>query len=315
MNNNIIWLVRREIWENRSLWIAPLVVAGVILVITAFGGVHIGEHDTFWFGTGHTNLENIPDAQRDEVRQTMASVHDKQEMIYAFTLTMLTSVQMFSMMIVVFFYLLDAVLTERKDRSILFWKSLPLSDTEVVLSKVVTALVVAPLIVLVVSAVVGMLFGPVLWVRFHGSLVGDMMMPWNAGIWLKMQGAFWMMTIAGILWFLPVAAYLLLVSVWARRNAFLWAILPPLALLAIEALLTHTRYFGHFLGRRFIGVFELMNFDSGSRLASNDTMPGFAELAGHIGRVFTSLETWAGVLAGVVMILVVIRIRRFRDDS
>jgi hypothetical protein len=111
---------------------------------------------------------------------------------------------------VVFFYLLDALLSERKDRSILFWKSLPVSDTEVVVSKLATALIVAPVIVLLVSTVVQLLFGPIMWMRFHGSLVGDMMMPWNAGIWLQLQAAFWMMTVAGIFWFLPLAAYLLL---------------------------------------------------------------------------------------------------------
>ena len=57
------------------------------------------------------------------------------------------------MVIVVFFYLLDSLLAERKDRSILFWKSLPVSDTEVVLSKLATALVVAPVFVLLVSSV------------------------------------------------------------------------------------------------------------------------------------------------------------------
>jgi ABC-2 type transport system permease protein len=313
--NNTLWLIRRELWENRSLWIAPLVVAGVILLVTAFGGVHIGEHDTFWFGTGHTNLENIPEAQREEVRHTIATVRDKQEMIYAFTLSMLTSVQMFTMIIVVFFYLLDALLSERKDRSILFWKSLPVSDTEVVLSKLLTALIVAPVIVLVISAVVEVLFGPILWMRFHGSLVGDLMMPWNVGIWLQIQAAFWMMTLAAILWFLPLAAYLLLVSVWARRNAFLWAILPPLSLLAIEGLLTHTRYVGNFLGRRLVGMFQIMDLNTGSRMGESNRMPAFSELASDIGHVFTSYETWAGAAVGVAFILVIIRIRRFRDDS
>jgi ABC-2 type transport system permease protein len=207
------------------------------------------------------------------------------------------------------------LLSERKDRSILFWKSLPVSDTEVVVSKLATALIVAPVIVLLVSTVVQLLFGPIMWMRFHGSLVGDMMMPWNAGIWLQLQAAFWMMTVAGIFWFLPLAAYLLLVSVWARRNAFLWAILPPLSILAIEGLLTHTHYFGDFLGRRLVGMFEIMNFDSGSRSGLDGSMPSFGELVSHIGRVFTSYETWAGLAVGVALIVVVIRIRRFRDDS
>ena len=80
------------------------------------------------------------------------------QIIYAITLSTFTAVQLFTMVIVLFFYLLDSLLAERKDRSILFWKSLPVSDTEVVLSKLLTAAVVVPLFVLVVSAVLQVLF-------------------------------------------------------------------------------------------------------------------------------------------------------------
>ena len=83
---------------------------------------------------------------------------DKKQIIYAITLSTFTAVLLFTMVIVLFFYLLDSLLAERKDRSILFWKSLPVSDTEVVLSKLLTAAVVVPLFVLVVSSVLQVLF-------------------------------------------------------------------------------------------------------------------------------------------------------------
>ena len=40
---------------------------------------------------------------------------------------------------------------ERKDRSVLFWKSLPVSDRDTVLSKAVSALVVAPTLAISVA--------------------------------------------------------------------------------------------------------------------------------------------------------------------
>jgi ABC-2 type transport system permease protein len=149
----------------------------------------------------------------------LSEVAGKGQMIYAFTLAMLTMVQLFALVLVLFFYLLDSLLAERKDRSILFWKSLPVSDTEVVTSKLLTAAVAAPALVLLLSAVVHVLFRLVVWARFHGSIVGDVMPLFDLEVWLKVQAASWVMTVTAIVWYLPLVGYLMLVSVWARRNA------------------------------------------------------------------------------------------------
>lgn len=312
--NNMIWLIRREFWENRSLWIAPLVIAGVILVLTAFGGVHIGREETFWFGTGTSDLEGMSTTDREHLNQAMGEVSGKRDMIYAFTLSMLTTVQMFALVIVIFFYLLDTLLAERKDRSILFWKSLPVSDAEVVSSKLLTASVAAPVFVLLLSAVVQVLFGLVVWARFSGSVVGMVMPVFDAGVWLQVQAAAWLMTVSAIVWYLPLIGYLLLVSVWARRNAFLWAVLPPVSVLIIEAMLAQSHHFADFLGRRFAGHLEIMDFSSRS-FGDDGDLPALGELASHIVRVFTSYETWVGVAVAAAFIFVTIRIRRVRDDS
>ena len=312
--NNMLWLIRREFWENRSLWIAPLVIAGVILVLTAFGGVHIGQNETFWFGTGTSDLEGMSPADREHLNNALSQVTDKRQMIYAFTLMMLTSVQLLALVIVVFFYLLDTLLAERKDRSILFWKSLPVSDAEVVTSKVLTAAVAAPVFVLLLSAVLQVLFGLVVWARFHGSVVGEVMPVFDAGVWLQVQAASWLMTFTAIVWYLPLLGYLLLVSVWARRNAFLWAVLPPVSVLIIEGMLNQSHEFADFLGRRFAGHLELMDLGSNGFNGDRD-MPGVSEVLEAVSRVFASPETWLGALAAAAMIFGAIRIRRFRDDS
>ena len=300
--NNILWLIRREIWENRSLWIAPLALAGFLVVVSAFGGVHVGENDNFWFGTamGNQELHGLdPDL-------------DKRRMIYGFAISMFTTIQLAVLGIVVFFYLLDSLLSERKDRSILFWKSLPLSDTEVVTSKVLTGLVVAPVFVLLLSAVTQLLFGLVWWMRFGGTTLGNVLMPWDAMTWLKVQAVFWMMAPAAILWYLPIAGFLLVVSVWARKNSFLWAVLPWVALTAIEGLLMQSHHVANFLGDRFGGVFRIMAYEPSSKVTSDNAL---AEVASHIGRVFTQYDTWLGVIAAAAVVFAAIRIRRYRDDS
>jgi ABC-2 type transport system permease protein len=312
--NNMLWLVRREVWENRSLWIAPLVIAGVILVTAAFGGIHVGNGDEFSMGWNSDSGIDLSEEDRQNIRSAIATAPlDKKQMVYAITLATFTAVQLFSMVIVLFFYLLDSLLAERKDRSILFWKSLPVSDTEVVLSKLLTAAVVAPLFVLLVSSVLQVLFAVVWSVRFNDTGLGEMLMAWDGEVWLTLQGSFLMVIITSILWYLPLLAYLLLVSVWARRNAFLWAVLPPLAVLTIENMILGSNHFGDFLGRRLIGVFELVESSIGSVHGSGMIKVG--EVFQAVSGVFASYETWLGVLAAAAMIFATIRIRRFRDDS
>jgi ABC-2 type transport system permease protein len=312
--NNMIWLIRREIWENRSLWIAPLVVAGVILVISAFGGIHVGDHGNFSMNFDSDSKIDISEHDRETIRSAMATAPlDKKQIVYAITLSTFTAVQLFTMVIVLFFYLLDSLLAERKDRSILFWKSLPVSDTSVVLSKLLTAAVVVPLFVLVVSSVLQVLFALVWSVRFSGTIIGDALMAWDGPTWIRLQGSFLLVIVTAILWYLPLIAYLMVVSVWARRNAFLWAVLPPVAILTIENMILGSNHFGEFLGRRFGGVFQLLENKIGSVHGSG--MLTVRDVFDAVSGVFASHETWLGVLAAAVMIFGAIRIRRFRDDS
>jgi ABC-2 type transport system permease protein len=240
----------------------------------------------------------------------------KKQIIYAITLSTFTAVQLFTMIIVLFFYLLDSLLAERKDRSILFWKSLPVSDTQVVLSKLLTAAVVTPVFVLVVSSALQVLFAGVWSMRFSGSVLGDALMAWDGSTWLKIQASFLLLLASAILWYLPILTYLMVVSVWARRNAFLWAVLPPVSILAIEGLILQSHNFGNFLGRRFIGMFQILQASSGKMFGDeNEGIVTVGEVLKSVTAVFTHYETWAGVLAAAAMIFAAIRIRRYRDDN
>jgi ABC-2 type transport system permease protein len=300
----VTMLIRREIWENRTLWIAPLVIAGLILFAAAFGGIHFGDSDHWWFDKGH-----VP-----ETVNHLDPGHDKRSAIYGMAMASFTMVQLVVLGVSVFFYLLDSLLAERKDRSILFWKSLPISDTEVVASKALTALVVAPLYVLAVSAVTQLLFGIVWYLRMGHNFPANLLVPFDGGTWLQVQGGFLVLVPAVLLWYLPIAGYLLLVSVWARKNAFLWAILPWVALLLIEGMLTQTRYVANFLGHRLGGLFQIMHLDD-MRSESSMMGPQLGEFASHVTRVFASGEAWLGVIAAAALFFAVIRIRRYRDDS
>jgi ABC-2 type transport system permease protein len=297
---NVTMLIRREIWENRALWIAPLVVTGLILFSAAFGGVHVGNGDNFSFGF----------SSHDKELSQIDLGHEKQVEIYAKTIGVFTVIQLVALGIVIFFYLLDSLLSERKDRSILFWKSLPISDAEVVSSKALTALVVAPAFVLLVSAFTQLAFGIIWFLRTGSGFPANLLVPFDAMTWLQVQATFLVFVPAVIVWYLPIAGYLLLVSVWARRNAFLWAVLPIAAIQLVEGLLMQSHHVADFIGHRFSGVFHLMGFGG-----KGDSIDSLSQLVAGVGNVFANYETWLGVLAAGCFFFAIVRIRRYRDDS
>jgi len=311
MNNNLGMLIRREFWENRSLWIAPLVLAGVIVILAAFGGVHFNNSGNFWFGTGAEPgmaMGELSDAEREELLVKLAPNEEARLLIVSGVFGGLVTVQLFTLGIVVFFYLLDCLLTERRDRSILFWKSLPISDGEVVTSKALAALVVAPLFVVLVNAVMLLVVPAVLALRLDSAPFTA----WSADVYFHVLAITLAFVPMVIIWYLPVAGYLMLISVWVRKNAFLWAVLPPVGILLIEGMITHTDYMANFLGARFGGFGKIMDFSNTPDFGPNDFLKGAFT---YIGRVFGDWHIWAGAAAGFALIYLAVRIRRLRDES
>jgi ABC-2 type transport system permease protein len=202
------------------------------------------------------------------------------------------------------FYCLDALYGERRDRSILFWKSLPVSDLATVLSKMITPLVILPLvsfaiavvtqwIMLLVSTAVllgsGLSVGP-LWT--HASLFQQ---------WLMLL--YHLLTAHG-LWYAPIYGWLLLVSAWARRTPFLWAALPPLAIAAVEKIAFNTSHFGAMLANRMLGGGGGSDdFMTGS--LSMDPLMHFTP-----GQFLTSPGLWIGLAIAAALLAAAVRLRR-----
>jgi ABC-2 type transport system permease protein len=221
------WSVRRELWENRSLMIAPAVAGGVAIIALILNAMHLQQ--------GMQALSVMtPEKQRMLVSGVNGGI--------AFLITMV-------MNITVFFYLLDALQGERKDRSVLFWKSLPVSDTTAVLGKLFTALVMSGAIVIAVTFATQLI---VLLVATVILMIGGVN---PAPIWNNLQ--LFQLTVALIygqialaLWYAPIAAWLLLVSAWAKRVAILWAVLTPIAIMLFERVAIGTHYVQDLLAYR-----------------------------------------------------------------
>lgn len=322
--NTMLMLVRREFWEHRSLWIAPLVWVAIIVLVSMWGTIITMRYENALTIGSYSSVAEIPDLgteERQALEAAAALPDEHKATMYAATQLVITFVILMVTLIVVFFYLVDCLYSERRDRSILFWKSLPVSDLQVVLSKLLVALVVMPLLVLAAAAVTQVLVSIIFWVRFHDTVLGAIMPAWSFTGWVS---AFWaglLFSLCGVLWYVPVAAYLLLVSAWARRNAFLWAVLPPAALMLLEVMFFHSHHVAEFVGRRFAGFIHEMRLDGenlGTQAVIGDMhMPTLSQVydAFHVSGVLLSTELWLGVVAGAALLAATVRIRRYRDDS
>jgi ABC-2 type transport system permease protein len=322
--NTLLMLVRREFWENRSLWIAPLVIAALILATALFGTAHTsgGIRITVAEGDAVAEIQGIQDKERDVLQALTSMPVEKKRSLYAVMLWSLAMIQGMALAIVVIFYLLDALYTERKDRSILFWKSLPISDAQAVLSKFLVGIVVAPMIAFAITALLQLAFAGIWSLRFGNSVIGNIVPAWDGSVWLHVQGVTLMTFFVALLWYAPIASYLLLVSAWARRSPFLWAFLPPVVIVMIEELLLNTNYFGRFLYDRAFGFLEKVDLGAGFGDAKQaaeipDAVPNVGGLFDgiDIGAVFASPPLWLGLAAAAAMLFAATRIRRYRDDT
>jgi ABC-2 type transport system permease protein len=274
-------LVRRELWEHGSLVWAPLAMALMIIVVSLVSGMVKGSVD-FDLGEDRPLPELFGDAE-------------KQRGIFTLVMAGLVLPQLLVAFVVVFFYLLDCLFTERRDRSILFWKSLPVSDAKTVLSKLFVALVAVPLWSWALSLVVGLVVFGVLAAQVSGTPAAGLG-TWHGVTWLAVQASLLGKLAIGVLWYLPVAGWLLLVSVLAKRAPFLWATLPFLVLSLAERIALGSNMVGALVAQRLFGFREEVSLMSEFPLLAS---PGL----------------WIGVAVGAALVYAAIRVRRRSDDS
>ena len=157
------------------------------------------------------------------------------------------AVIMVTAVIVGVLYCLGALHNERRDRTILFWKSLPVSDLVTVLSKATIPMAVLPVIVFVVVIGVQLIMLAVNTV----VLAADGLGPPTVQLLLpQMTVGLAYALVVMPLWYAPIWGWLLLVSAWARRTPFLWAVLPPLALIVLERIAFNTSHIGDLVAYR-----------------------------------------------------------------
>jgi ABC-2 type transport system permease protein len=270
------WSVRRELWENRSIYLAPLAVAGFALV-------------GFLIATIGRSLSTPDLIQRRTILEEP----------YSFA----TALIMGAAAVVGLLYCLEALHGERRDRSILFWKSLPVSDLTTVLSKASIPFIILPGLAFVVTVATNLIMLLLSTAVLKNSGLSAAAL-W-AQLWSFQIELLYHLVTVHVLWYAPIYAWLLLVSGWARRAAFLWAGLPPLAIFIIEKLAFNTSHFGALLRYRFSGPEELVFTEPGS-FALHPMM--------HLdlGKFLSTPGLWTGLLVAAIFLAAAVRLRRYQ---
>jgi len=276
------WSVRRELWESRSIYIAPLAVAAVIL-----------------FGFLISTI-GLPHKMRALSALDPMQQHELIEQPYSFAALLI----MGTTFIVGVFYCLDALHGERRDRSVLFWKSLPVSDLTTVLSKASIPLVVLPLLTFAITVATQLIMLLLSIAVLLGSGLSVATLWTQLSLFQMSLMLLYHLLTVHALWYAPIFGWLLLVSGWARRAAFLWAVLPVLAIGVVEKIAFNTSHFAALLGSRVGGGAEAVAFAPGSVL---DPMTQLT-----LGKFLSSPGLWIGLAVAAAFLAAAVRLRRYQ---
>lgn len=295
------WSLRRELWEHRSLYVAPTVVALLLLLAILIAAFKLPESmagfDTF-----------APQRQLE---------------ILSAPYVVIALVLMLTSMIVALFYCLDALYGERRDRSALFWKSLPVSDWTTVLAKLAMPMLVVPvfLFVLITAVQLVVLIGNVLLWSARGLSVSNLLLQLPL-FDMPLGVAHFLLTLA--IWYAPVYAWLLLVSAWAQRSPVVWAIVPWVAVVAFERVMLGTSRVMGWLRDRLFGSFDaaFTPRETMAEVVERLQQPG-ADAASAIRhgsdqtpdmlRFLSNPNVWIGLIVAAVLIAATVWLRRRQE--
>ena len=314
------WLLRREYWENRGgfFWgpvIAGAIIVGLNLILAVIGSIAARRS----MGSSGFVFDN---ADTHEVGQALGAMGDG--MLVGGVI-----VACIVLAFVVFFYALGCLYDDRRDRSILFWKSLPVSDSQMVLSKLAWALVLAP----VLAVAIGLLIGLALWLISALTITVNGVPAAHAVFTqshpLRIIGGVLACLPVYMAWALPTIGWLMFCSAAARSKPFLWAVLVPVLACVVISMTTilpgvdiaHDRVWYTLAYRGLLSAVPGAWFptisgvvDTSGAINTPDDLAGAINLA-RSWQAFASADLWIGAVVGIAFIAAAIRLRRWRDEA
>ena len=298
-------LIRREIWEHRSIYVTPIAIAVIVSLVSLAGMVTVSAFDK----EVNVALFSAANIAGDAERQAALTVFFLgTSWVFLFALAILTT-----------FYSLDSLYAERKDKSILFWRSLPITDAETVMSKLLTAVFVLPLVT-VVAIIATHLVNLVIttaWVMVKGGNAAHLV--WGSVSLFDNWTAALVVTVASAIWMSPFIGWFLFVSAFTKRSPLLMAFMPLIIIPIIEWIFFRSKMFASAVFGRgeMIPLFREMDierFFDDEHMRMNEEL---VSLLAHIdiGGFLLSPSVWVGVIVCGILATAAIYVRRYRDES
>ena len=292
-----LWSVRRELWENHATWIAPLAAAGFVLFGFTISLVH-----------------------KPHTMKALASLSPEKQMALRFApFGIVAAALILTTVVVGIFYCLGTLYNERRDRSILFWKSMPVSDLTTVLAKATIPLVILPVIAFVVvcaTQLVMLLFNS-LALASHQTELTQL---WSTVPLFRLWGIILYALVTLTLWQAPLYAYFLALSASVKKGPFLWAVLPPIALSVFEKLAFDTSYVSNLIHDRVFGSFGAAFTGGSPHMSFGDAKAGVPahNSSFHLpvpdpAKFFATPGLWLGLVAAVALVALAVWLRRRRE--
>jgi len=298
-------LLKRELWEHRSIYVTPIAISSIVtlgvLAMLVFASGYAAQLDIAIFGA-----QNIAgDAER---KAALTGFFIGTSWVFVIALAILTV-----------FYCLDSLYAERKDKSILFWRSLPVTDAETVISKLLTALLVIPaatMIGIIATHLVNLVITSI-WVSMKGADASVLI--WGSVSLIDNWLAAFIVVLASGIWMSPFIGWFLLVSAYAKRSPLLIAFMPLVLIGLLEGIILRTHVFAeNVLGRGdSLPIFRTVDIESFFEEEQWRLSEGATNLLQHLDIVkfVTSPAMWAGLVVCGLLCTGAIYVRRYRDES
>jgi len=305
MITNQLALVRREIWEHRSIYVTPAVVA-LVMILTLL--------TAFVFASGYQEIVDIGIIGA----QNLTGDAERRAALLALLIGN-TIPFILAGAILTIFYSLDSLYAERKNKSILFWRSLPITDAETVVSKLLTTVLAIPLIAFVVIVIAHLIILAItsLFVSFEGG--SSVLLIWKSAPLFDAWAGMLIITILLPVWFSPFIGWFLFVSAWTKRSPLLMAFLPLIMVPTLEYWVLRTHLIWDAIQTRFDqlpifkGIHPEQFFDEKQFIATTDSVSLLAYI--DVGKFLASPQMWAGLVVCGLFVTAAIYVRRYRDES
>ena len=293
-------MIVREIQEHKVAFVyAPFFVSIILCFVIAsvyFGGTNI-QTDQFNFSTEYYD---------EEIRQAMQSVSSVSRIDIVRTGLLVLG---FPILLTVGFgvlaYSLSTFADERKDRSLIFWRSLPVSDLTTVLSKVFIVTLIVPLMVIPYIILLQLVAMTSASIFFATNDIVSFGWLWGSYIitdWFRIIFSLW----AQALWSLPLFLWLMLAGTYAARP-IAGAIVPPVILIVLEGVIFKTNLVLEFIENR-IGFWS--RSDSFPKEYQEIRVVDISDIL----LLFSTQAFWIGILASVILVAGIVYVRSSNSD-